>query len=161
MKARLSKVALSIVSMIDPRIVIDYALELVKTDAIGKFYVTDPNKAKEWLQLKMSLLEYEVFTIVFLDNQHAIIEMSEMFRGTYNQASVYPREIVKEALRLNAAAVVLAHNHPTGFNEPSEADKRLTECLQQTLKLVDVKVLDHLIVTSQERPYSFAEHGLI
>ena len=106
------------------------------------------------------MLEHEVFSVVFLDAQHRVIELRQMFRGTVTQTSVYPREVVKEALQLNAAAVILAHNHPSGVPEPSRADEFPTQSLKSALQLVDVRVLDHLVVTATA-VVSFAERGLI
>ena len=98
--------------------------------------------------------------MLFLDNQHRLIRYVEMFRGTIDNASVYPREVVKEALKLNAAAVILSHNHPSGHPEPSKADRTLTKRLIDALALVDVRTLDHIIVAGHER-VSFAELGLL
>ena len=122
--------------------------------------LSSPQAVKDYLRLEIGLLEYEVFTVVFLDAQHRVIELRQMFRGTVTQTSVYPREVVKEALQLNAAAVILAHNHPSGVPEPSRADEFLTQMLKSALLLVDVRVLDHLVVTSNA-VVSFAERGLI
>ena len=105
-------------------------------------------------------LEHEVFAVLFLDTQHRLIEYSELFRGTIDSASVYPREVLKEALRLNAAAVIVSHNHPSGNPEPSAADKSLTKRLREALAMVDVRVLDHIIVGGTETT-SFAEQGLL
>ncbi|MNZ15261.1 RadC family protein [Pseudomonas jinjuensis] len=121
---------------------------------------TNPDLVKEYLGAKLAGFEHEVFAVLFLDNQHRLIEYVEMFRGTIDSASVYPREVVKEALRLNAAALILAHNHPSGSPEPSEADKGLTRRLKEALGLVDVRTLDHVIVAGT-KTVSFAEHGLI
>ena len=121
---------------------------------------TSPALVKEYLLTKLSGLEHEVFAILFLDTQHRLIEYREMFRGTIDSASVYPREVVKEALLLNAAAVILSHNHPSGSPEPSSADKALTQRIRETLALVDVRTLDHIIVGGQET-VSFAERGLL
>ena len=122
--------------------------------------LSSPQDVKDYLRLEIGLLEHEVFTVVFLDAQHRVIELRQMFRGTVTQTSVYPREVVKEALQLNAAAVILAHNHPSGVPEPSRADEFLTQTLKSALLLVDVRVLDHLVVTSNA-VVSFAERGLI
>jgi len=103
---------------------------------------------------------HEIFTVIFLDGQHRTIVTEELFRGTLTQASVYPREVVKRALFHNAAAVILAHNHPSGLAEPSKADEMLTQSLKQALALVDVRVLDHFVIGSEE-VVSFAERGLI
>ncbi|MCY1281004.1 hypothetical protein D9M70_298020 [compost metagenome] len=121
---------------------------------------SNPDQVKEFLTAKLAGFEHEVFAVLFLDNQHRLIEYVEMFRGTIDSASVYPREVVKEALRLNSAAVILAHNHPSGNPEPSEADKALTRRLRDALGLVDVRTLDHVIVAGTKAA-SFAEHGLI
>ena len=101
-----------------------------------------------------------MFACLFLDNQHRVIHLDQLFRGTIDGASVYPREVVKKALHHNAAAVIFAHNHPSGISEPSPADKQITEKLKQALALLDIRVLDHFIIADGQ-PYSFAEHGLI
>ena len=118
-----------------------------------------PAKVREYLQLELADHEHEVFMVLFLDAQHALITAEPMFRGTLTQTSVYPREVVKRALTHNAAAVVLAHNHPSGCAEPSMADTALTGVLRQALALIDVRVLDHFIVT-QSGVTSLAERGL-
>ena len=122
--------------------------------------LSSPQDVKDYLRLAIGMLEYEVFCVVFLDAQHRVIELRQMFRGTVTQTSVYPREVVKESLQLNAAAVILAHNHPSGAAEPSRADEYLTQTLKTALQLVDVRVLDHLVVTANA-VVSFAECGLI
>lgn len=119
-----------------------------------------PRAAKDFLRLSIGTLEHEMFTIVYLDSQHRLIAIKELFRGTIAQTSIYPREVIKEALSLNAAAVFLAHNHPSGDPEPSAEDKRLTAALASALRVVDVRVLDHLVVTCDDI-FSFAEHGLL
>lgn len=101
-----------------------------------------------------------IVTSIFLDSQHRLIEWRELFRGTLSQTSVYPREVVRQAMDLNAGAVILAHNHPSGLAEPSRADEFLTQSLKSALQLVDVKVLDHLVVGAGE-VVSFAERGLM
>ena len=120
---------------------------------------TSPAAVKEYLCAKLAGYEHEVFAVLFLDSQHRLIEYAEMFHGTIDSASVYPREVVKEALRLNAAAVILSHNHPSGSPEPSQADKVLTQRLKEALGLVEVRILDHVIVGGMET-VSFAEKGL-
>jgi len=117
-------------------------------------------RVKEYLRAKLAGFEHEVFAVLFLDTQHCLIEYAEMFRGTIDSASVYPRELVKEALRLNAAAVIVSHNHPSGNPEPSAADRALTQRLRDALALVDVRTLDHIIVAGGSTT-SFAERGLI
>jgi len=122
--------------------------------------LASPLEVRQFLQLKMRGLAHEVFACLFLDNQHAIIAYEELFRGTIDGASVYPREVVKRSLGLNAAAVIFAHNHPSGVAEPSQADRRLTQRLQSALGTVDIRVLDHFVVGDGEA-LSFAERGLL
>jgi DNA repair protein RadC len=119
-----------------------------------------PTQVKDYLRLKLAALPHEVFAVLFLDAQHRLLAMEELFRGTLTRTSVYPREVVKRALALNAAAVMLAHNHPSGVAEPSKADEYLTQTLQSALGLVDVRVLDHFVV-AREQVVSFAERGLL
>lgn len=128
---------------------------LKKGDAI-----TSPTITRTYLTSRLRGYAHEVFACLFLDNQHRVIEYEELFRGTIDGASVYPREVVKRALGLNTAAVIFAHNHPSGIAEPSEADKHITQRLKQALNLIDVRVLDHFII-GEGPAYSFAEHGLI
>lgn len=122
--------------------------------------IGSPQAVKDYLRLQIGGLEHEVFGALFLDAQHRVIEWVEMFRGTLTQAAVYPREVLKTALKLNACAVVLAHNHPSGVAEPSRADEYLTQSLKTALALVDVRVIDHIIV-SNSGATSFAERGLL
>ena len=119
-----------------------------------------PQSVKAFFTINLAELEHEVFAALFLDGQHRVIQYTEMFRGTLNQTSVYPREVVKEALRLNAGDVIFAHNHPSGMPEPSRADETLTKTLQEALALVEVKVLDHIIVGGMDT-VSFAERGYL
>ncbi len=121
---------------------------------------TSPGVVREYLGAKLAGYEHEVFAALFLDNRHRLLEYVELFRGTIDSASVYPREVVKEALKLNAAAVIFAHNHPSGHPEPSEADKALTRRLKQALELIDVRTLDHVIVAGRTT-ISMAEGGLV
>ena len=121
---------------------------------------TSPALVKDYLRTKLANFEHEVFATLFLDSQNRLIEYVEMFRGTIDAASVYPREVVKEALRLNAAAVIVSHNHPSGNPEPSAADRVLTQRLKEALALVDVRTLDHVVVAGSNTT-SFAERGLI
>jgi len=120
-----------------------------------------PQAVRDWLRLNLAHLPYEAFVALWLDAQNRLISHDELFRGTLTQTSVYPREVVKHALAHNAAAVILAHNHPSGVAEPSRADEALTKALKQSLALVDVKVLDHFIVAGNAQPLSFAERGLL
>ncbi len=119
-----------------------------------------PSAVRDHLVARFAGLEHEVFVVLFLDAQNRLIEAVDMFRGTLTQTSVYPREIVKEALRKNACAVILAHNHPSGVPEPSRADEFLTRTLSQALGLIDVRVLDHFVVAGSQT-VSFAERGLL
>jgi len=119
-----------------------------------------PQATRDYLNLRLGHLSHEVFACLFLDNQHQVIHFEEMFRGTLDGASVYPREVVKRALQLDAKALIFAHNHPSGISEPSQADRTMTEKLQQALGLVEIRVLDHFIVGDGE-PVSFAERGLL
>jgi len=119
-----------------------------------------PSVVRDYIRLLLIGKEYEVFVVLFLNSQNHLIEAEELFRGTLTQTSVYPREVVKQALRFNASAVIFAHNHPSGAAEPSRADEMLTQALKQSLALVDVKVLDHFVVAGSES-ISFAERGLI
>jgi len=141
--------------------IIDKALKIIETRLKQPdFLIRQPADANNYLKLQFNGLEYESFRVMLLDNQHGLIKLKEMFRGTINSASVYPREVVKTALHFNAAAVILTHNHPSGISEPSLADKDITQCLIKTLRLVDVRVLDHIVVGGNQT-FSFAEHGLI
>ncbi|MFT3736583.1 MAG: DNA repair protein RadC [Rhodocyclaceae bacterium] len=120
-----------------------------------------PEAVRDWLRLRLAGLPHEVFMVLMLDAQNRLIEAVELFRGTLTQTSVYPREVVKLALAHNAAAVILAHNHPSGMAEPSHADELLTRSLKQALAMVDVRTLDHFVVAGAGRPLSFAERGLL
>jgi DNA repair protein RadC len=129
--------------------------EMQRGDALNS-----PRAVRDYLQLLLGSRPQEVFVVLFLDTQHRVIATEELFHGTLSQTSVYPREVVKRALAHNAAAVILAHNHPSGVAEPSQADQHLTQALKQALALVDVRVLDHFIVAGG-RMHSFAETGLL
>ena len=122
--------------------------------------LTSPGAVRDYLRLAIAEREHEVFVCLWLDAQHRVIACEELFRGTLTQTSVYPREIVKAGLKANAAAVIFAHNHPSGAAQPSQADELLTRSLKDALSLVDVKVLDHFIVAGHQT-LSFAERGLL
>ena len=122
--------------------------------------LSSPRMARDFLAMRYSLTEHELFVVLFLDNRHRLIECSEMFRGTIDGASVHPREVVKAALQKNAAAVILVHNHPSGVAEPSQADEIITSRLREALALVDIRVVDHLIVAGGAT-VSLAERGLV
>lgn len=122
--------------------------------------LTSPSAVRDYLRLALSSRKHEVFMCIWVDAQHKVIAIEEPFRGTLTQTSVYPREIVKAALAQNAAAVIFAHNHPSGVAQPSQADELLTRNLKEALALVEVKVLDHFIVAGNQA-ISFAERGLL
>ena len=122
--------------------------------------LTSPDATLAYLCAQLRGYDYEVFACLFLDNQHRVIAFEELFRGSIDSASVYPREVVKRALYHKAVALIFAHNHPSGINEPSHADKHITQKLTQALALLDIRVLDHFII-GDGLPYSFAEQGLI
>jgi DNA repair protein RadC len=121
---------------------------------------TSPEQTREFLTLKLRAYPYEVFSCLYLDNRHRLISFDELFRGTIDSAQVHAREVVRSALKHNAAAVILSHNHPSGVAEPSQSDINLTQELKKALQLVDVRVLDHLIIGSGEA-ISLAERGLL
>ncbi|BBP02127.1 RadC family protein [Sulfuriferula nivalis] len=131
------------------------AEEMRQVDALNS-----PAAVRDYLRLVLSGKAHEVFCAVFLDSQNRVLAVEELFQGTLNQASVYPREVVKRALAHNAAALILAHNHPSGVAEPSRADENLTQALKNALALVDVRVLDHFVV-GEGSAISFAERGLL
>jgi DNA repair protein RadC len=122
--------------------------------------LSSPTAVRHFLQLLLGNKQYESFTVLFLDVKNRLIIAEELFKGSLSHASVYPREVLKRALSLNAASIILAHNHPSGSTEPSQADLSLTHTLKTALALVDIRVLDHFIVASNE-VHSFAEHGQI
>jgi DNA repair protein RadC len=122
--------------------------------------LSSPGEVRRYLSLRMFALQHEVFVVLLLDSRNRLIAARELFRGTVTQTAVYPREVVKAALVENASAVILAHNHPSGVAEPSQADRMLTDALRRALATVDIVVLDHLVVAGKST-YSFAEHGLL
>lgn len=130
--------------------------EMVNQDAF-----CSPATVRRWLQLKLGNRPHEVFMALWLNTQNQLLKADELFMGTLSQTSVYPREVVKTALSHNAAAVIFAHNHPSGVREPSSADEMITQTLKNALALVDIKVLDHFIVAGNQSPLSFAERGLL
>ena len=142
---------------------IQVVLEMAKRSLLDTMkkgqILANPTKARDFLLLKMRDYKHEVFACLFLDNQHRVIAFEEMFRGTISGASVHPREIVKRALHHNAAAIIFAHNHPSGSSDPSKSDKHITQELKESLSLIDVRVLDHFVVG--EDVTSFAEESLL
>jgi DNA repair protein RadC len=141
--------------------VVEMARRALGEDLRARDAFSNPAAVRDYLRLELSCLPHEVFFALWLDARHRLLAAEELFRGTLSQTSVYPREVVKRALVHNAAAVVFAHNHPSGVAEASQADEALTHTLSQALSLVDVKVLDHFIVAGQAPPLSFAECGLL
>lgn len=145
----------------EERYTIDSALQILERELkVPDSYINDPEASKSYLRLRLAEKEHEVFAAMYLNNQHCLIEYVELFRGTIDGASVHPREVAKEGLYRNAAAVILAHNHPSGVAEPSRADMRITERLKSALETLDIRVLDHIVVGSDSTT-SFAEMGLL
>ena len=138
--------------------VIELTRRALREELTVRNALNSPRAVQEYLRLTLAALPNEVFYVLFLDAQHRLIASEELFRGTLTQTSVYPREVVKHALRHNSAAVIFAHNHPSGVAEPSRADELLTQALKSALDLVDIKVLDHLVVAGNAA-WSFAEKG--
>ena len=140
--------------------VLELARRSLKGELRAASALTTPGAVRDYLRLAIADREHEVFVCLWLDAQHRVLRFEELFRGTLTQTSVYPREIVKAGLRANAAAVIFAHNHPSGAAQPSRADELLTRNLKDALALVDVKVLDHFVVAGNQT-LSFAERGLL
>ncbi|MFC1319389.1 MAG: DNA repair protein RadC [gamma proteobacterium symbiont of Ctena orbiculata] len=142
--------------------IIEQALQILETrmgySSKGEAF-TSPEDSKRYARLQLAEHEQEVFATMFLDNRHRLIAFDKLFFGTVDGATVHPREVVKSALKHNAAAVIFAHNHPSGVAEPSQADQRITTRLKDALALVDVRVLDHLVIG--DSVVSFAERGLL
>jgi DNA repair protein RadC len=140
--------------------IVSTALEIIAVRLPHTDVLANPDAVAKYLVTQFSGLEHEVFACLYLDNRHRVLRYEEMFRGTIDGCSVHPREVVKATLAANAAAVILAHNHPSGEAEPSRADIQLTKRLTDALALVDVRVLDHFVIGGAET-VSFAERGLI
>lgn len=141
--------------------ILEKAREILRRRVNTAQVFNSPQLVKDFLQMEAAKHpDCEVFGVLFLDAQHRMISFHEMFRGTLTQTSVYPREVVREALEVGASSVILTHNHPSGCLEPSRADELLTQTLKSALTLIDIKVLDH-IITSNAGTLSFAEKGLI
>ena len=142
---------------------IDNLLSAARAAALGRFTegptLTSPGDTKRYLEAALGHLEHERFCAVWLDNRHRVLRFDELSKGTIDGASVYPREVVKAALSVNAAAAIFAHNHPSGIGEPSQADERITQRLKSALALVDIRVLDHFVIG--KTTVSFAERGLL
>lgn len=140
--------------------IISTALSIIERRLQRVKAMSSSEDTKRYLSLRYGLMEREVFGALMLDNQHGLIDITELFKGTIDAASVYPREVVKEVLRLNAAAVIFFHNHPSGIPEPSRADEAITTKLRDALALIDVRVLDHIVVGGKDT-VSFAERGML
>jgi DNA repair protein RadC len=122
--------------------------------------LSNPNDTRHFLRARLRDYPHEVFAVLFLDNQHRVIEFEELFQGSIDSATVHPREVVRRALHHNAAALILAHNHPSGIAKPSQSDQQITQKLKDALALVDIRLLDHFIIGDGE-PTSLAEHGML
>lgn len=140
--------------------ILQFAQQLIARKFKRGSKLNSPNDVQNYFMHKLSTLEHEVFCVLFMDNQHHVLAFEEMFRGTVNAANVYPREIVKQALLLNAAAIIIVHNHPSGEPEPSQSDRAITKQVKDAMALIDVRVLDHFIIGG-DRCVSFAERGLL
>lgn len=141
---------------------VERAVCMIEKSAVYRLEaMSSPGAVRTYLMLKLASLGHEEFHAIWLDAQNRVIAFDALFRGSLTTASVYPREVVKAGLAHNAAAVIFAHNHPSGTPEPSRADESLTRALKDALALVDIKVLDHFIVAGNARPLSFLERGLI
>ena len=139
--------------------VLELARRTLQEEMAQGVSLSSVDNVRRYLQLSLTNLPYEVFHALWLDARNRLIASEELFRGTLTQTSVYPREVVRRALHHNAAAVIFAHNHPSGIADPSGADEQLTRHLQEALGLVDVRVLDHFIIAGMTEPYSFSERG--
>lgn len=140
--------------------IVDMAMSIMRSRFRRGSSISSPEAMRQFLQLHLSPLDHEVFCVVFLDNRHRVLAFEQVFRGTVDGASIHPREVVKLALSYGAASSVLVHNHPSGVAEPSHADRAITVRLRDALALVDIRVLDHVIVSGGES-VSFAERGLL
>ncbi|MCL1886865.1 MAG: DNA repair protein RadC [Betaproteobacteria bacterium] len=141
--------------------ILELSRRLLFEDLETGVVLSSPKSVKDYLHLSLCGRSQETFVALFLDVKNRLIESVELFQGTLSHTSVYPRELIKAALSRNAASVILAHNHPTGTVEPSEADKELTSILKEALDMVEVRLLDHFVVAAGADVYSFAEHGLL
>lgn len=144
----------------DEQATINKAIQILESKVLSTDFITSSSKAVEIFRLKLSSKTYEVFAVMFLTTRNQVIEVTEMFNGTIDAASVYPREVAKRALEVNAASIIMAHNHPSDNAEPSNSDIVLTNRLASALGLLDITVIDHIIVTKNDY-CSFAERGLL
>ncbi len=159
-KDRFGGLSLSQLNHVERQSLLALALAMLAEQHRPGEVLGSPEETRRYLRIRLAERKNEVFGCLFLDNRHRIIEVGELFQGTIDGASVHPRVVVQKALELNAAATVLFHNHPSGVAEPSHADEALTRRLKDALALVDVRVLDHFVVTAGES-ISFAEKGLL
>lgn len=157
---RLGDLTLSSLTDLEKQSLLELALAVLQELHQPGTKLTSPKLTRDYLRLLLADRKHEVFGCVFLDNQHCVLATAEMFQGSVDSAAVYPRVVVQEALSINAAAVLLFHNHPSGVAEPSAADEAITQRLQEALALVDVRVLDHFVVAASGS-VSFAERGLL
>lgn len=141
--------------------VLELARRTLREEMAQGISLSSVDSVRRYLKLSLADRPFEVFHALWVDAHNRLIASEELFRGTLTQTSVYPREIVRKALHHNAAAVIFAHNHPSGIATPSRADEQLTEVLQKALALVDVRLLDHFIIAGMAEPYAFSEHGKI
>ena len=159
-KNRLARLKIATLNDIEKQSLMELALAVLQDLHQPGLELPSPNRTREFLRVLLGDRKAEVFGCLYLDNRHRVIETAELFQGTIDGAAVYPRVVVQQALTLNAAAVMFFHNHPSGVAEPSHADEAITRRLKDALALVDIRVLDHFIVTAGES-LSFAERGLL
>jgi DNA repair protein RadC len=159
-KNRLARLKIATLNDIEKQSLMELALAVLQDLHQPGLELPSPNRTREFLRVLLADRKAEVFGCLYLDNRHRVIETAELFQGTIDGAAVYPRVVVQQALTLNAAAVMFFHNHPSGVAEPSHADEAITRRLKDALALVDIRVLDHFIVTAGES-LSFAERGLL
>jgi len=159
-KNRLAAMKIATLSVVEKQSLMELALAVLQDLHRPGLELPSPNSTRDYLRVLLADRKAEVFGCLYLDNRHRVIETAELFQGTIDGAAVYPRVVVQQALTLNAAAVMFFHNHPSGVAEPSNADEAITRRLKDALALVDIRVLDHFIVTAGES-LSFAERGLL
>ncbi|OCG49660.1 hypothetical protein A9G35_11020 [Gilliamella sp. Choc5-1] len=140
--------------------VVELSSRYLKVKMMHENSLSSPSVTHHYLASRLANKDREIFMVIFLDNQHHVISSEEMFVGTYNCVEVHPREVVRRALQHNAAALILAHNHPSGIAEPSQADRHLTQKIEEVCELVDIRIIDHIVIGKGEY-VSFAERGWI
>ncbi|WP_392566428.1 DNA repair protein RadC [Utexia brackfieldae] len=151
---------LGVVKYCQLQAIVELTQRYLKEKVTQENILASPSQTRHYLATRLAHKEREIFLVLFLDNQNQVISVDEMFVGTYNCVEVHPREIVRQALKYNAAALILAHNHPSGIAEPSEADKQITQYIEQVCDLVDIRIVDHIVIGKGEY-VSFAERGWI